>query len=147
MSVCRNGASLWTTSTILRIRTAVRLFLTKAVGAFAPRCFEVKRPRQWKWVDEDARPKEVREPAQSPAPVTTSPEPVPSTGALPTPWPTIHYRIARCIPKGARRVLADRDSSEVPNALSYAAQPRRPAARRSDLQSPDPDSRPARIRK
>jgi hypothetical protein len=91
----------------------------------------VKRPRQWKWVDEDARPKEVREPAQSPAPVTTSPEPVPSTGALPTPWPTIHYRIARCIPKGARRVLADRDSSEVPNALSYAAQPTSIATTRS----------------
>jgi hypothetical protein len=29
--VCRNGAPLWTTSTILRIRTAARLFLTKAV--------------------------------------------------------------------------------------------------------------------
>jgi len=92
----------------------------------------VKRPRQWESVDQDERPKQVREPAQSPPPETTSPEPVPSTGALPTPWPTIRYRIAQCIPKGARRVLADRDSSEpIPNALSYAAQPTSIATTRS----------------
>jgi hypothetical protein len=62
----------------------------------------VMRPRQWQWVDQDVRPQQVRESAQSPAPVTTSPEPVPSTGALPS-WPLGHEPIL--------------------SALSYAAQP------------------------
>jgi hypothetical protein len=40
LSVFRNGPLLRTTNTILRIRTAVRRFLTKSVGVFAAGCFE-----------------------------------------------------------------------------------------------------------